>query len=829
MKVSLNLMKMYSDAAQWELSLAELVAKIGSQLGAVEETIDLSDKYKGAVIAKIVSCHPHTGSDHLNICMVDDGGVVKNIPRDANGYVQVVCGAPNVRQDLLVVWLPPETVVPESFGKAEPFVLGARAIRGELSNGMLASLKELDVSDDHSGIAEVDVDAKPGTAFAKAYGLENDAIIDIENKMFTHRPDGFGNLGVAREIAGIQNLPFQSPDWYSTNVELPKATGEKLGLEVVNEIPELVPRYMAVVLGDITVKPSPIWLQSCLRRLGVRPINNVVDITNYMMLVTGQPLHAFDYDKVTGQKIIIRKPKQGEKLPLLDGKIIEPHKDAMLICDAQKPIGLGGMMGGANSEIDAKTTRVVLECATFDMFTIRRTSMHHGIFTDAVTRYSKGQSPLQCAPVLAKTVADLLETGARVAADTIDIQPKPRVQKPVVLTAEFINARLGSTLQANKIATLLNNVECAVEEHGNELVVTPPFWRTDLEIPEDIVEEVGRMHGYQNLPHSLPTREMTATDMPPIDELKNRIRAILARAGASELQTYSFVPARLLQQVGQEKAHAFSIRNAISPELEHYRLSLTPNLLEKVHPNIKAGYGQFGLFEINKIHIKGEQNLDCDGLPREYQTVAFVFASSTKEPGAAYYHAKKYLDYLLQELGVKAEFKAVESTPGFEIGRQVFAPFEQKRSAYVYAPEGDFAGFIGEYRAVVSKNLKLPAVCAGFEIDLERLLKHQHHLRYQPLLKFPATEQDVCLKVRQEVTYAELETLVSQNLSTDERLRLTVAPLDIYQRGDDKIHKQITFRLTLQHHDRTLTTTEVNDMLDAMVQKIDAKVGAERI
>lgn len=818
MKVSIKLMQTFSSEQQWRLPLDALVRKIGEQLGAVEEVIDLTNKYDGIIVGEIVSAEPHPNADKLNVYHVTDG----------ENNAQVVSGDTLIQVGDKVAWLRPGTTVPSTWGTAEPFVLSVRDMRGMPSNGMFGSGKELDVNSDHSRVLILDTDAPAGTPFAEVYGFD-DAIIDIENKMFTHRPDGFGNLGVAREIAGIQNLPFQSPDWYVADAELPKAdTPNQLPLAVKNNIPALVPRYTVAVLDTVRVAPSPLWLQATLQKLGIRPINNVVDITNYMMVVTGQPLHAFDYDKLAGQTIVVRHPDPGEKLPLLDGRVIEPREDAMLICDAEKPIGLGGMMGGANSEISQATTRIVLESATFDMFNIRRSSMHHGIFTDAVTRFSKGQSPRQTAPVLAQAVAMLQElAGATVAANTIDEYPRPVVVKPIVTTSDFINSRLGSNVPAAKMAVTLRNVEINVEEHGNELVITPPFWRTDLEIPEDIVEEVGRLHGYATLPTHLPKRDTKSTTTEPIDALKSRIRTLLAQAGANELQTYSFVPARLLAQVGQEKVHAFGLRNALSPELEHYRLSLTPSLLDKVHPNIKAGYKQFGLFELNKIHIKGD--VDCDGLPREYQTLAFVFASDTEMPGAAYYHAKKYLDYVLQELGVSYNVTPVDQPPGFEIGRQVFAPFEPKHSGYIYMHDGAFAGFVGEYRAAVGTALKLPKVVAGFEIDLERVLANQHNRRYQPLLKFPATEQDVCLKVAADVAYADLYAAVAHALPADKRLRVHIAPLDIYQRQDDTSHKQITFRITLQHHDRTLTTTEVNTMLDDMVAKVAATHSAERI
>jgi len=825
MKVSLNLMKMFSDDAQWQLPVAELVKKIGSQLGAVEETIGLSGKYADVFVAEIAAAKDHPSADKLGVYQLNIGSET----------LQVLAGDKTLKVGDKVAWIKPGATVPASWGTAEPFVIGSREMRGLISHGMLGSGKELGINDDHSRVQVLDTDAPAGTSLAEVYGLAGDAIIDIENKMFTHRPDGFGHLGVAREIAGIQNLPFTSPDWYAANVALPEADVH-LPITVTNKIPKLVPRYAAITLDDVKVAPSPLWLQAILHKLGIRPINNIVDVTNYMMVLTGQPLHAFDYDKIAGHAIVVRKPKTGETLQLLDGRTIEPNKDAMLICDAEKPIALGGMMGGANSEITADTTRIVLESATFDMFTIRRSSMQHGVFTDGVTRFSKGQSPLQNVAVAVRAIEEIKNlAGGRVGSVVDDHHleagaiERGSVYAPVVTTASFINSRLGTALSTRDIAVLLGNVECHIEEHGDELIVTPPFWRTDIEIPEDVVEEVGRLHSYDAVPVSLPTRDTLAVELPAVDELKARICAILARGGANELQTYTFVPAKLLRSVGQDPNKAFAIRNALSPELEHYRLSLTPGLLDKVHPNIKAGYKQFGIFEINKIHIKDDTALDCDGLPREYQTVAFVFASDSKLPGAAFYHAKKYLEFLLQELGVPHHVSSAGHAPGFEVGRQVFAPFEPKRAGYVYVGEEDFAGFIGEYRGAVVKNLKLPQTVAGFEIDIERLLKHARGAQYRPLLKFPATDQDVCLKVANTVRYGDLERLVRENLPADDRLRVTITPLDMYQREDNATHLQITFRLTLQHHDRTLTTTEVNDMLDAVVQKIDAAIGAERV
>ncbi|HSE29493.1 MAG TPA: phenylalanine--tRNA ligase subunit beta [Candidatus Saccharimonadales bacterium] len=820
MKTSIQLMKLLSDDTQWKLAPEDLVVKIGSQLGEVKEVIDLRAKYDGIKVAQIVEVTPHPDADKLNIYQILAGGSQK---------IQVVSGDTSLSVGDKVAWLAPGATVPSTYGTEQAFVLSVRPLRGHMSHGMFGSGKELDFNDDAASVLKLDTKAEPGTAFAEAYNLD-DVIIDIENKMFTHRPDCFGNLGVAREIAGIQGIAFESPDWYSADAKVRPAEHETVKIEVENNIPDLVSRYAAVAL-EVEIAPSPLWLQSYLRRLGIRPINNVVDITNYVMICTAQPLHAFDFNKVSGSKdkakIVIRHPKKDEELILLDGKKVRPSEKSMLICNDVEPIALGGMMGGANSDISNNTKRIILESATFDMYQIRRSSMQMGIFTDAVTRFSKGQSPEQCLVVLAKAVEILIKfAGAKVISKVADEYPKKHTNKPIIVSSEFINSRLGSDFTADQIATTLRNVELIVEQSGDELVVTAPFWRRDIEIKEDIVEEVGRLIGYDKLPQSLPQRATSTADVAAIDLLKSKIRNILAGAGANELQTYSFVPAKLMQAVGQQSEHAFSIRNAISPDLQKYRLSITPGLLDKIHPNIKAGFNEFGLFEMNRVHIKGDD--DCDGLPREYQTLAFAYAAKKPGQGAPYYVALKHLDYLLKNLNISYKIMPAATQPQWEIGRQVFAPFEPKRSGFIIVND-EFAGFIGEYKIATRKNLKLPDYCAGFEIDVERLLKHQKTSVYKKLLRFPSVEQDICFKVESKTTYGELLDLFTQALTVDAQLHVDVEFLDIYQREQEKSHKQITFRVNLQHPEKTLTNDEVSDLINNAIESVRSKIPAERV
>ncbi|MGH7194660.1 MAG: phenylalanine--tRNA ligase beta subunit-related protein, partial [Candidatus Saccharimonadales bacterium] len=296
MKISLNTIramnKKYGSAGDVaRIGADKLVARIGAQLGAVEDVTLIGEKYHGIHIVKVVSSEKHPGADKLSLCRIDDGKTVHGVQRDKDGLVQVVCGAPNVHAGMLAAWLPPGSTVPVTAEKDDPLVLEAREIRGELSNGMLASPKELDLGDSHEGILEIEGDYQPGDDFATATGLHEDFVVDIENKMFTHRPDCFGFLGVSRELVGIQGMPFKSPDWYSAHPRLPAAEGGKLELAVKNELPQLVPRFMAVAMSGVRVGPSPLWLQVYLAEVGQKSINNIVDYTNWYMLETGQPLH----------------------------------------------------------------------------------------------------------------------------------------------------------------------------------------------------------------------------------------------------------------------------------------------------------------------------------------------------------------------------------------------------------------------------------------------------------------------------------------------------------------------------------------------------------
>ena len=833
MKVSLSIVR---SLINFELpSVDKLVSRVNQQLGGVEEVIDLGAKYSGARIVRVVECGKHPDADRLSVTKIDDGGAVPDVPRDDNGYVQVVCGAPNVHADMWAIWLPPGSTVPASFDDAEPFVLGARPLRGVLSQGMLAAADELAIGTDHKGIIEITENDLPsgaelqaGARFAKIFGLD-DFVLDIENKMFTHRPDCFGQLGVAREIAGIFGQQFTSPEWYKVQQQF--STAEGLDLMVTNGAPELVPRFMAVAIKDVEVKPSPLWLQCQLVAMGGKPINNIVDATNYIMLMTAQPTHAYDYDKLRGHQLGARLARPGEKVSLLNGKEYELTADDIIIADGEGVIGLAGIMGGSNTEVSNDTKNIVLECATFDMYALRKTAMRHGVFTDALARFNKGQSPLQNAAVLKRLMS--MVSGVQ-ASEVFDLKQfsdefddyfdGKYTPANIDIDSKFINERLGLKLSENDICGLLNNVE--IKSHGPEeeldyICIQSPFWRTDLELSEDIVEEVGRLYSFDKLPRELPHRSIKPAPKNLRRELKNAIRQSLSRAGANEILTYSFVHERILKNAEQDVTQAYKLSNALSPDLQYYRLTVLPSLLDKVYTNIKSGHNEFALFEIGKGHLKSK-GLNKEGLPIENNYIDLVYTSKKDKPGAPFYVTKKLINNLGKDLGVKFEFEKIVN----QIDKQILAPFDIDRSSLIIIDNGDIVGLVGELKQSVIKNFKLPQYISAASIDIDILQKNISKNigdSYHPLSKFPSTRRDISIEIDLAVSYKDVLNVVKNSLQKQDDEFISISLVDIY-RAKDSSFKTITLNISMTNYNRTLTATDASRIIENINKAVSVKL-----
>jgi phenylalanyl-tRNA synthetase beta chain len=831
MKVSLNLVKKFTKI---KLPTAELVDLIGSKIGAVESVTDLGERYEGAMIVKIVEVERHSNADKLNVCKVDDGNVTDNVERDERGLIQVVCGAPNVEKNMLAVWLKPGSTVPSSYKDKHPIVLEPKDLRGFVSQGMLASSKELDINNDHNGILQIDKKAVVGQKFADLYELD-DIIIDIENKMLTHRPDCFGILGIAREIAGITETEFKSPDWYLNNPDQKIDFHKNNLIEIDNTIPELVPEFLAQVIEGIEIKPSNFQTQSYLNRLGIRPINNIVDQTNYIMIITGQPLHAYDYDKLKAlqsnspvPKIVIRKPKPNEQLELLNGKTVMPSRDTILISTDNHAIGLGGVMGGSTTEVDLNTKNIVVECATFDMYSIRRTSMENGIFSEAVTRFNKGQSRLQNIHILPQITKSIIEVAGGNSDSAVVSDNKQKTTNQLFdVEVDFVNNLLGIDLEAKKMAKLLTNVEIVVSETDNKLTIEPPFWRTDLEIKQDIAEEVGRLYGYDKLILNLPERSAKPVAKNKLLDFKQTLRDLLLRVGANETLTYSFVHGNLIYSVDQDNSRAYKLSNAISPDIQYYRLSLTPSLIEKIHLNVKDGYSKFVLFEMAKIIDKGFRDPHENTLPEELNRLSIALTDDDGKE-SAFYQARAYLDYLMIELGLKVRILPIDDKHLDKKFLQASKVFEPVRSGLIYVGN-NFLGIIGEPKSSVKKLFKLPNYTSIIEIDLDKFVQIVGSRDYVPLSRYPKIDQDVCFRVPEEVKYVDLFNMIKLEINKFfKNTYIQLVPLDIFKPENNNF-KQITFRISLNSYTKTLKSSDLKDLVDGLKTKVSTDFEGEII
>ena len=832
MIISLNWLKKYVNI---NIPIDELKEKIGRRLVEVESIEDLGAKYCGAIIARVVECIKHPDSDHLSICKIDDGGINKNVERDENGLIQVICGASNVRENLIVVWLPPEMIVPETFGSNNEFKLSSRTVRGEMSFGMIASLRELDLGDEHDGILEINPElAKPGDNFAKVFELD-DYLIEVENKSLTHRPDCFGIIGFAREVAGILGQKFTEPNILQEIPNMIKS--DDLTIEIID--PELCPRYSAAVI-DLRKPEQEIYVQenkylsvnnTYLSRSGVRPISHIVDVTNYLMLLTGQPLHAFDYDKFVkvggseNPKIIVRAAKKGEKLELLNAKIIELDPQDIVITSNDIPVALAGAMGGKNTEIDADTQRIIVESATFNLYNLRGTGFRHGIFSESITRFTKGQPTAITLPVLNQAIQALSKNGEEVL-DIDDVYPGKSELKVVEISADEVNSLLGSNFSYLEIERTLANVgfkiscECGSDDRCDceKIKIQAPFWRTDIDIPEDIIEEVGRLNGYETLSLKLPTRELKMAESNKMIELKDKIREFLASLGANEVLTYTFVSSDLLEKVGQDPENSYELSNSISPELQYIRQQIVPNLLTIAYDNLRAGYDKFALFEINQIFQK-DLGLTDENVPEQYDNLAFVLADKNSEND--FYDTKNYLVKLGEKLNIEFGFRATEKLPRDE------SYFEPKRTALVFVGDVQI-GIIGEIRASVLHELKLPKHVIAFEIGLNPLTTLiPSHSIYRPIPKFPGTVRDLCFQVTAKTSFAVVDDLLRENLNQlPKNFVWQIEPIDIYMPSDDL--KNITLRVKIYDQEKTIDTKFISEVVEKVAksaeQKLDAKI-----
>ncbi len=783
MKISLNWLKKFVEIPE-DISNEDLIRLIGARLVEVEGVIDETHKYDNIYVVRVESCEkiPET---HLTLCQINNGG---------DELIQVVCGAPNVRAGMLAVWIAPGATVPASVHEDAPFVIGKRKMQGYESNGMLAGADELDFGEDHSGIVEIDPNmAAPGVLLADVFNLK-DLILEIENKSLTHRPDCFGLIGFSREVSGILGLEFTNPTFY----EEQDLTNSGLSISILDS--HICQRYSAVVLekhGEIKKKYLN-WTDTILSKSGMKPISPIVDATNYLMLLTGQPLHAFDFDKfvaVGGKEnpeINVRLAKDGEKIILLDDTEVELNHNDIVICSGEKSVALAGAMGGKSTMIDENTKKIIIESATFSLYHLRKTQMAHGIFSEAITRFTKGQPAYQTLAV-AYACAGMLLDGFKIVGKR-DEYPEKHQDIVVKITTDEINNLLGTDYNIDLIKNTLGNVGFEIKNTNNEMEILVPKWRTDIHIKEDIVEEVGRLLGYDNIVPTLPMH--STANYNPVFELKNHIRNLMVRLGANELLTYSFLSEKILKKAGQDPKNSYKIVNSISPDLQYVRQSIVPSLLEKTYINEKLPVDQFAIYEMNKVYRR-EWELDGEKVPVEKMSLGFVVAER-KNKDTAFYKAKKYVARILDEFGISPDFLPLK------IKEAEAKPFEPKRSAEIMV-DGEYIGVVGEFKNSVRNEFKLAPYLAGFEIDMGLLLKKMSDKR-----EIDFNKKDVRdLTVVTDSSYGELEKKI-ETVVKEEGLKVKILPMEIYQpEGAEK--RNISVRLEFD---------QINDKIMERLEKL---------
>ena len=829
MLISLNALKRYVKIPD-SLSTADLMKLIGSRLVEVEGTESLAEKYQNIYVAKVVKCTdiPDT---HLHLCEVDAGSLNQEFGKLENGLIQVVCGAPNVRADLYVVWLAPGAIVPSTFG-TENFQLSVRKLRGFLSYGMIAGADELGFGTDHKYIAELAPDlAKPGIPITQALDLD-DLIIDIENKSLTHRPDTFGLIGFAREVAGILNQPFENPEIFQGDFDFQSQVlaidnTARVAQTPIIEIQDsvLCPRYSCVVLDENNFKHNIVDNDSLLTREGVflyksglRPISQIVDATNLTMLETGQPLHAFDYDKFIAlggtdtPKIIIRAAKSGEKITLIDDTEVELNSNDIVITSNNVPVALAGAMGGKNTEIDANTKRILIESATFSLYNLRKTQMAHGIFSEAITRFTKGQPVFGTIPALRLCLSKLgvKEYSKLIFADCLAVVPK---QESISITLQDLNQTLGAVFNFEQISKTLKNVGFLVTPSPDKqtINITAPLWRTDIHIKEDIYEEVGRLTGFDNIPKSLPLRSFKGSPKNQLFALKREIRNILSdQLGANELLTYSFVSKALQEKVGENITDSYEIINSISPELQCFRQSLVPSLLEKVYENQKAGYKDFILYEMNQV-AKHSFGLLDNQTPRLEPHLAITLEGD-------FYKIKNLCLALGTSLGFDFIFTKYEE--------QEYPYFEPLHSVNISLGQ-NIIGSLGEIKHSVQKSMKLKGL-AALELNLGVLLGVPRVLHVaQKVSRFPSVSRDLTIKTPDAISFENLEQAIKCALIQD-FLIYTLEPVSIYRQSEKNTSRNCSFHLRFASTVKTMSADEISAIMKQIEQNITA-LGAEII
>lgn len=685
----------------------------------------------------------------------------------------------------------------------------------ELINDLSESLTEVEKVDNFRGI---------------------DTVIEIENKALAHRPDCFSHLGIAREIAAIQktNLKNPLPKLIKKNITIPKKT---LPLKVTIAEPDLCQRYTAVVLRNIKVTPSPLWIQERLLACGVKPINNVVDITNFVMLELGQPLHAFDYSKIknTGEarEIMVRTAKRNERITTLDSLQRELKKEMLVIADYEKAIAIAGVIGGANTEVSEETQAIVIESANFDAHSIRTTGKITGLHTEATIRFERGQDPSLTYPALIYAIL-LLEkhANAKVASPIVDDYPRKIKPKTISLSSSNIMRKIGVEIKVSEMKKILKRLELEItEEKEDQFQLTIPAFRSDLSLEEDLIEEIARIYGYNKITPSLPTRTLKPVSESFQKQCFHKIVQTLTFFNLHEVYAYSFVSENLYHKSLLNPQTLLALKNPISPDLKYLRNSLIPSLLEKTELN--SHYcSEFGLFEVGKeIH-----SLSPKRLPGEKRKIAGIFY--TKESKETFFMVKGILETVCNSIGptnyrftrLDASLPFLDSQKSAQMELQIDDNQKPSPDSMINGEAGKtnkvVIAYLGNLKKEVKNNFSLGGSAGVFEIDLDKLLEYfTEKSQYQPLPRFPSVFEDISFIVNQDWP---IETLARKIREVDNQIvkvHLKEKPFISSKWGENR--KSVTFTIEYRNPKKTLSAYEIQPLRLKIIQSLKKEFQAQ--
>ncbi len=759
MKFSYNWLSELLDGAPADP--AELTRLITMKTAECEGVEPFAPWLAQVVAARVLEVSPIEGS-HNNVARVDAGPV--------HGIKQVVCGAPNCRAGVVTAYLPAGTLL-------DGRVIRKVTISGVESDGMLASASELAINRDHSGILEIEV--QPGSPLP---GLSPDYVIEVDNKSLTHRPDLWGHFGMARELAAITGTKLKDP----VNPSLLPSGDPLYTVEIEDHA--LSPRYSALVFENVTVQPSPLWLQARLEAAGMNSINNIVDVTNFIAAELAEPIHAFDADKLNGTTIYVRRADPGEPFAALNGETYTLEPRHLVIADAGGAIALAGVIGGAGSAINDQTTRIVLESANFDAACIRRTSSEMKLRTDASMRFEKAQDPNNTVRALARAISlfEIVSPGIRLRGGLIDNFKVPVPPPPIALPMDWLVRKLGRPIDASEVRAILESLEFGVTEPApGVLSVTVPSWRAtkDISIKDDLLEEVGRMVGYGSIP---PVPPLKPVQRPWVNQERlfhHDLRQTAAAQGFTETYNYSFVSDSMALRFGFAPESHIRVTNPISVEQSLMRISLLPGIHKNIVDNSRYA-GEFRLFEIgNEIHKR-----EAGELPHEIPHL--MAAIHTKADGtAAFYELKRLAECLM---------------PGCDVSPIESRGYEHPARAATINWRGEQTGRIFELHPSLVESGRASIL----DLDLEVLFKlGPAPKRYQPLRRFPSSSFDLSVVADLRTLTGEIGTKIAEAAGANCD---AVEFLYSYQGQPLPEDKQsLSYRITVSAPDHTLSNDEL--------------------